>query len=180
MMVEIEQNAMEIRSSKQYNSVYIVLTCIILLFWGICWFCFEFGKLFITILSVVLIAIVFLLWISSSRTLLIDESGCTIRLLNVTRKYSWSEINVAKVDYTGMIGYRDPYIGGVIFSVGKAKKPRFFKPSTYAAFCNPLKVFFVNFEPDRGYNKAVCCPDLYAVPQNAFLEKIHSWGIEIG
>jgi len=169
---------MEIKSSKEYTKMFIVLICIILIFWGIIWFAFDFGKLLITFLSLIFIGLSFMFWVSSSQILIMDESGCTIKFLHFTRKYSWAELNIEMVDYTGMIGYRDPYHEGVIFYKGN-RKPRLLKPSAYSLFVHPFKFFFVNFEPDIKYNKFVCCPDLYVVSKDVFLEKMNEWGVKI-
>ena len=29
------------------------------------------------------------------------------------------------------------------------------------------------------YNKSVCCPDLYVVSKDEFLEKMNEWGVKI-
>lgn len=169
---------MEIKSSKEYTKIFIACISITLIFWGIIWFAFDFGKWLISILSLVLIGFSFMFWISSSLTLVMDEFGCTIKFLKFTQKYSWSELNIEMIDYTGMLGYRDPYQKGVIFYKGN-RKPRILKPSVYSLFVHPFKFFFVNFDPDIKYNKSACCPDLYVVSKDAFLEKMNEWGVKI-
>ena len=169
---------MVIKSSNEYTKMFIITVCVILMFWGIVFFSFDFGRIAISVISFLLLALSLASWISSTQTLIMDESGCSVKLLFVTHRYSWSELNIEMIDYDGMIGYRDPYRGGVIFYKGK-RRPKFLKPSSYSVFAHPLKFFHVNFESEAPYNKGVYCPDLYSVSKDVFLKKMNEWGVKI-
>ena len=169
---------MVIKSSNEYTKIFIVLICIILMFWGIVFLAFDFGRITILVIALFLLAFSFSFWISSTKILIMDESGCTVKVLFISHRYTWSELNIEMIDYAGMIGYRDPYRGGVIFYKGK-RRPKFLKPSSYSVFAHPLKFFHVNFEPEAPYNKGVYCPDLYSVSKDEFLEKMNEWGVKI-
>ena len=169
---------MVIKSSNEYTKMFIVTICIILLFWGIVFFFFDFGRIIISVISLLLLAFSFVFWISSTKTLIMNEFGCTVKVLFVSRKYKWLELNIEIIDYDGMIGYRDPYSEGVIFFKGK-RSPKSLKPSSYSLFTNPFKFFYVNFKPDNSNNKGVFCPDLYSVSKDKFLAKMKEWGIAI-
>ena len=171
---------MEIKPSKEYNRISISLLCIALSFLVICFFSFDFGRAFITIMTIILIAFIFAFWVSSCRTIIMDSEGCSVRFLFIEKTYKWTELNAEMIQYDGMLGYRDPYLEGIVFcKKNKIRKPKFLKPSLYSVFVNPFKFFNVNFKPDFKYNKSVCCPDLYVVSKDEFLEKMNEWGVKI-
>lgn len=116
---------MEIKSSKEYNIISISLLCIALSFLVICFFSFDFGRVFITIITIILIAFIFVFWASSCRTIIMDSEGCSVRFLFIKKTYKWTELNAEMIQYDGMLGYRDPYLEGIVF----CKKIRFESPN---------------------------------------------------
>ena len=133
--------------------------------------------LFPYIVIALLLFITFRFWVAVGRTLAFDNNGCTVSFIFLKKHYSWEALQTKSVvNYQNAIGYRDPYVQGVIFSSKKVKIPLKQKPSQYSFLLHPFCFFFVNFTPTAPYSKWVnVMRGLYEVDKDTFLEKFSQY-----
>ena len=167
---------MVIKSSKDYHVIVVfLLSCIAVFFFIL----LSAGNdvLFPCIVALFLSYIVLRFWISVGRTLTFDENGCTVSFLFLKKHYTWEALRTKCVaNFPNAIGYRDPYVQGVIFSSKKVKIPLKQKPSQYSFLLHPFCFFFVNFTPTIPYSKWVnVMRGLYEVDKDTFLERFSQY-----
>ena len=123
-----------------------------------------------------LLALVFLYWISTGRTLVLDENGCTIRFLWFKKLHRWDDLQEKSVaDYKDVAARPMPYHGGVVFAAKRMKRIGSAHPIYYSAL-RPFSSFYIYFRPEhlsehRSYVK------LYTVDEAVFREKMACWGV---
>ena len=126
--------------------------------------------------GVPLLLLVGLYWLSTGRTLIFNEDGCTIRFLCFKKLHRWEALEEKAVaDYKDNSMHTIPYHGGVVFSARKSSRERSSHPIYFSAF-RPFSSFYVFFHADhvpstQSYVK------LYTVDENLFREKMNHWGI---
>ena len=168
---------MTIRSEKK-NTVGVMilfacLICLIVLLYAV-----SRSLLFaVAIGGIPLFSLIFLYWLSTGRTLIMDEQGCTVRFLCFHRTHRWENLQEKSVaDYKSLSHQPMPYHGGVVFSARKMKNTSASHPVYFSAL-RPLSSFYVYFKPvhsgDNSYVK------LYTVDESAFLQKMNEWGISL-
>lgn len=168
---------MVITSSKEYSYMVIVMMLALVMFYYILLY-LGCGWL----IGVVLIAFPMLItvryWIALRRTITISEKGCTVKFLWYIKSYEWKELRVAKIKQNAhTFGYKEYGVEGVVFLPIHIRKPKWIKPATYCVFAHPLSVFFVYFNSVKQNNQYI--PDMYAVEEECFLNKMSMWNIVI-
>lgn len=123
-----------------------------------------------------LVILLALYWVSTGRTLTMDENGCTIRFLWFKKLFRWEDLQEKSVaDYKSLSAHPMPYHGGVVFATKRMKRIGDAHPIYYSAL-RPFSSFYVYFHPEhltehRSYVK------LYTVKESDFREKMSRWGI---
>ncbi len=173
---------MKIESSKSvgYNVAFVFLGLLIFLLILLYEGCSVGG-------AVVLVSIPLFInirfWIALRRTIIMSESGCTIKFLWYTKTYKWSQLKIKRIEnYSKSYGYKDYYTSGALFSPSKIHKPRWLKPATYCGLIHPLSVVFVYFKftPTEQLAKILKydrVPDIYTVEESLFREKMEEWNV---
>ena len=121
-------------------------------------------------------------WLSDSRTLIMDEEGCTVCLWFIRKKYLWKNLRVKRIEhYYNAPGYY--YTEGVVFSIHKIHKPKWMHASTYSNLVHPFSFFYVYFSIKpyiwRGGDREINGGRKYEVDEEMFLEKLKSWNVEL-
>lgn len=124
-------------------------------------------------------------YVALARTFVIDQEGVMIILGKFSRKYSWTEFAVRRIEpgykfaQTPLI-FRFPTYkeGGAFFTVEPCLKQPTANCAIYSASYRPWKCFFVSFVPEDqmypGYDKGI-----YVVNKQVFLDKLNEWGVEV-
>ena len=167
---------MTIRSDKN-NTVGVMmlfacLVCLIVLLYAVS----RSVLLAVAVGGVPLFSLILLYWISTGRTLVMDEQGCTVRFLCFRRTHRWESLQEKSVaDYKDISHKPMPYHGGVIFSSRKMKNAGASHPVYFSAL-RPFSSFYVYFSPKHtvGENSYV---KLYTVEESTFRDKLASWGV---
>ncbi len=123
-------------------------------------------------------------WLSDSRTLIMDEEGCTVCLWFIRKKYLWKNLRVKRIEhyYTIPGNYDYYYTDAAVFSVHKIHKPRWMHALTYSNIVHPFSFFFVYFSLAPDIREKVGKPlggTRYEVDEEMFLEKLKSWNVEL-
>ena len=167
---------MVVKTSKEFSfMVAFLFLCIVAFFFILA----SMGSsiLFPCIAAAVLLFIASRFWVAVGRTLTFDDNGCTVSFLFLKKHYTWEALRTKCVaNFPNAIGYRDPYVQGVIFSSKKVKIPLKQKPSQYSFLLHPFCFFFVNFTPTTPYSKWVyVMRGLYEVDKDTFLESFSQY-----
>lgn len=118
--------------------------------------------------------------IASGRTLIMDESGCTVCLLGYKRHYRWSELTTKQyIHYENCFEYRSLCTEAAEFSVKKARIPKWMKAYTYSQFFRPFSFFFVYFPPDPRPKNEGLYPIIYEADEQMFRAKMKEWHVEM-
>ena len=181
-MVKIcfEGVVMVIKRDKDYN-IYLVVYVITF----VCLFClyrFGFdtsvGFAFLINTPVYIIAIAGL--ISTGRTFIMDEEGCTVVFWKYRKKYMWEELKTRRIEehtfpsmHRGRVGY--PYLKGAIFAPYKIHKPRIIRANLYSLF-HPFSCIYINCSiPNTNYQIG----RYYEVEETTFCQKMNDWGVTL-
>ena len=118
--------------------------------------------------------------ISTGRTFILDESGCTIRFWKFQKKYTWDQLKTKRIEkfdsppiITG--AFSCYYLTEAVLCPHKIHKPKFVRPSTYGII-HPFSCVYINFN---------LCNDkwqrgrYYEAEEAVFREKMKQWGIEL-
>lgn len=124
---------------------------------------------FIMMINILLILDAKVTW----RTIIMDEEGCTIRLLMFHRIYKWEEIRIKRIE-SGYISRSRP-MQGVFFSVDLRRKQERMDPQLYCALHNPFRCFFIYFV-DENIKKS---HHPMGVSRKEFFEKMDQWNVEL-
>lgn len=171
---------MVVKSSNEYKAMvgvvfFGVIPVIFVVFMNI-------GGSTIALLLVLIITILILrFWVAVGRVLVFDENGCTVKFLWFSRSYTWEELNTKHiVDMKNLLGYRQPYSAGAIFSTKDVRIPKLLMPAYYCAYVHPFEFFFVYFDPKLPCEKWDTPPfRVYVVDENDFLSHMENWGVEL-
>lgn len=121
-------------------------------------------------------------FIETSRTLIMDEDGCTVCFWRYRKRYSWNELQVKRIEnYAHNARYYPQYAGCAIFSPHKIRKSLWSCPVQYGFFC-PLSFIFVCFPHKRKLSKREywsIMPDVYSVDEEEFRSKMELWNVEL-
>ena len=174
---------MTLKADKYY--AYIYLACaLFLIIGGIAAF-FAGAPWAVTPVCFALSIIGFRGFVALARTFVIDQEGVTIILGKFSRKYSWADFTIRRIEpeykfaQTPLIfrlpTYKD---GGAFFTVEPCLKRPTENCALYSAIYRPWKCFFVSFVPDEqmypGYDEGI-----YVVNKQVFLDKLNEWGVEV-
>lgn len=87
--------------------------------------------------------------ISTGRTFILDESGCTIRFWKFQKKYTWDQLKTKRIEkfdsppiITG--AFSCYYLTEAVLCPHKIHKPKFVRPSTYGII-HPFSCVYINF-----------------------------------
>ena len=118
--------------------------------------------------------------ISSGRTIVMDESGCTVHFWIFQKKYKWEQLKTKRIEkytsppmFNGL--FRCYYLTEAMFCPHKARKPKFIRPSTYVIL-HPFSCIYVNMHPSVGIWQR---GRSYEVDETVFYEKMNQWGINL-
>ena len=120
--------------------------------------------------------------LESCRTLIMDEEGCTVKILFIKKKYHWDELKVKRIEkYMHKYGYKSlPYNGCAVFSKRKIRKPKRMHPADYSMLVHPFSFFYVCFHSDKPLQKWVSYyPPDYEVDEDEFRELMKKWNVEL-
>ena len=172
--------SMIIRSSKEYLFLCVLLFCCVLGFSGIM-YAASHNVLFSVLILLVLAYTVFRYWVSVGRILTLNEEGCTVQFLWISRFYRWKDMKTIQIeDYTNSLGYRQPYKTGIVFSPRKIRKPKWLMPAEYSFFVHPFSCIYIYFDPHLTYSKwDYRCPDIYLAEEVVFIQKMLEWHVEL-
>ncbi len=117
-------------------------------------------------------------WLSMGKTLIMDERGCTVKLLMFTKFYPWEHFTVKQiVHYQEAYGIRVSHSKGATFIHKKIDELQKMLPEYYSMLLAPLSVIYVKFpEPDIKPGDKL---DFYVVDESLFREKMDEWGVEL-
>ena len=106
-----------------------------------------------------------------------DENGCTVSFLFFSHFYSWDSFKTKRLEnYNNSIGYRQPYLEGVVFFEKECKKGRLLMPAEYSIFYHPFSFIYVYFTPPTNLRQI---PPIYTVDKGVFLELLAKWEIDL-
>lgn len=106
------------------------------------------------------------------RTFVFDEHGCTVKIHNYKKTYTWDELLEKRLE-TGVMARSGKY-EGVLFSPHPVKKPKKINFLDYALM-HPLTAIFIFFESENSLNQF----DYYSVDKKIFMQKMEEWGVEL-
>lgn len=164
---------------KQENKVLLVVLLSVIVGVDLLFVLLGLDFVLISIFTIISGFIVVRYFVTTFRTICMNEQGCTISLWNYRRTYLWEELSMKRLEGEHL-GLRIPYhSGGVFFSVHPVKKPRILDPCEYCMFMHPLTCFYVYFSPNvrlrQGYDQI----DPYVAERKAFLHLLETWGVEL-
>ena len=136
---------MEIKSSKEYHIITLLLFLLVLAYSIMIWsiiYNVWFSIAFFLILTFITIRF----WVCAGRTFILSQQGYTVKFLLFSRFYPWEETKTKSFeDYTNALGYRQPYLKGAIFTSRSIRKPSRLKPADYCFWTHPFSFCFSVF-----------------------------------
>ena len=126
------------------------------------------------------------------RTIVIDETGVTVRFMTLQKTYRWEKIKTKRyVDYSFIDrqpgfekknGYRlesQDYEAGALFLPKKMRKRIDMYPELYCEIYHPWSCVFVNFANTNLSDKELKKKDLdgYVVDEKEFLARLAGWNV---
>ena len=93
------------------------------------------------------------IWISTSRTFIMSEKGCTVLFHQYQKHYRWDELIIKRYVKgedqleESLHSYAPSYMEGVFFTLHKAKCLKWMRPYRYCTYIRPFTSIFVNFYP---------------------------------
>lgn len=123
--------------------------------------------------------VIFLGLISTGRTFIMDEDGCTVCFWKFRKKYTWEELKTRKIEkYTlpSMLRGRlsCPYTKEAFAAPYQVRKPRAIRSNLYSLF-HPFSFIYINFSLD---NEDWKTGRYYEVEEGIFVQKMKDWGID--
>lgn len=124
--------------------------------------------------------IVALGFISSGRTFIMSEDGCTVCFWKYQKDYTWEELKTKRIEAHNLPSMLDgrnscPYLKEAIFSPYRIRKPRIIRAATYSLL-HPLSCIYVNFSLE---NKDYQIGRYYEIEEASFRKKMDQWGITL-
>ena len=117
--------------------------------------------------------------ISTGRTFIMDEEGCTVCFWKYRKKYSWGELKTKRIEkhvlpsmFRGRISC--PYLKEAIFAPYKIRKPKVIRAELYSIF-HPLSCIYINFALE---NDNWQTGRYYEVEEATFRQKMKQWGVD--
>ena len=149
--------------------------------------CMVYPEAWIVILG--LMIVLFALYIPSliafTRTIVMDETGCTVRWLWFEKTFRWDELQLRQyVEYGVALGmFRRPAHRGAEFYHKNVKIPRGLHAQAFSAFFHPYQFVFVQFTTSAYYKTALkdtsYTPYAYAMDEEEFRARLQEWGVEM-
>ena len=118
--------------------------------------------------------------ISTGRTFIMDEDGCTVCFWKYRKKYLWNELKTKRIEKHSIPSifkarYACPYLDEAIFSPFVIHKPRFMRAAGYSCF-HPVSCIYVHFRVGTdNWNLG----RYYEIEETVFRQKMEDWGIEM-
>ena len=135
------------------------------------------------IFYLIICSYIFICWvISVGKTIIMNENGCTLKLWQYKKIYTWIELKEKYIENCKSYTTSDPYSVTVIFSIKKLNKSKTMLPTTYNIFFHPFSFsfFYVYFKvKDMHWESLIPYPEIYPVDEKEFLDKMQEWGIEL-
>lgn len=104
------------------------------------------------------------------RTFQFDNTGITIKLLQIKKHYPWEEVMLHQENYENQITFSKPqYKNCIFFDTVKIHKPRAMQPLLYCILIHPFSFVFVNY--DLLYE----APEVYPVNEDCFMKMYYEW-----
>ena len=118
--------------------------------------------------------------ISTGRTFIMDEEGCTVCFWKYCKKYTWKEMKTKKIeshDLPSMLRgkFTCPYTKEAIFSPYRVHKPKSIRSWLYSLL-HPLSCIYVNFSLE---NDSYELGRYYEVDEKIFRQKMEQWGVQL-
>lgn len=137
------------------------------------------------LLHLPLIMIIINDFIVSCRTIIMNEKGCTIRILKYERFYRWEDFAVKRKEgkdwFTMGARYVNMYVPekGVFFSIRPMKKPKSLDPQIYCMI-HPFACFCIYLIDDIKVHNRVKDPNLFCeIDEKEFMQNMEKWGVEL-
>lgn len=173
---------MTVKCSKN-NYLYLALATIGCVLAGIlAWF--RFGSTSAVILiTVPAFLIILRFFITTSRTVIMEKEGCTVKFLGIKKTFKWDELKTRKVinltDYHGT--YTD-HTKCAVFSLINIKNPFRLMPLEYSSFYLSPNVsawghFFVYLDSNPKEMKFK--EDTYVVDETEFVRLMKEWNVDV-
>ena len=118
--------------------------------------------------------------ISTGRTFIMNEEGCTVCFWKYRKKYTWGELKTKRIEshvlpsmFRGSVFC--PYLKEAIFAPYKIRKPKVIRADLYSIF-HPFSCIYVNFAiEDEKWQTG----RYYEVEETTFKEKMKQWSVEL-
>lgn len=173
---------MIIKSSKENRQIVICVFVFTLIVFVLFSALSDFKNFILpTLISMFITVLNIRFWVSTDRTLVINQEGCTVKFMCFSKTYRWSELKIKSVvNCKNAIGGVEPYNSCVIFST-KHRNPSWLLPSSYSFHAHPYSFIFIYFDPHIKYDRWIVRrnPDSYVVDENEFLKKMAEWNVKI-
>jgi len=170
----------ESENYKPLMTFVIVLGVMLPVFYAI-----EFGEINTFVICHLVLDCIFIVprWISTGRTYVFDQTGCTVKFLCYHKTYRWEDLKVKRYVYSEYcLKYgRQVYKYSAEFSAKNIRRPKWMHPGKYCELTNPLSFIYVNFRPISQSDKkaAQYYPFFYPVDGLEFKKKMKEWGVDM-
>ena len=116
--------------------------------------------------------------ISTGRTFIMDESGCTVCFGKFRKQYAWEELKTKRIEeycLPSMIRGRIscPYIKEAFTAPYKIRKPKAIRANLYGLF-HPFSFIYINFSLE---NEDHQIGRYYEIEEFTFRQQMKAWGI---
>lgn len=171
---------MLIERDKDYKFVFFVYVLFSIFLLLLCVYGFDISIDLALLINSPVYLIIILGLISTGRTFIMDEDGCTVHFGKYRKKYTWNELTTKRIEKHNLPSmlagrFSCPYLDEAIFSPYKIHKPKVIRVGLYSIF-HPFSCIFVNFSlGNEDWQRG----RYYEVEENIFREKMKEWGVEL-
>ena len=115
-------------------------------------------------------------YILLGRTLIFDETGCTVCFRGDQVHCTWEELAVKRVEPPHTFNTSGYLNGGMFFSLRPCKKSIYVDPQIYVSF-HINTSFWIYFKPNNPV-EAKNTLGIYEVDKQAFLSQLNAWDVQ--
>ena len=118
-------------------------------------------------------SILYIIWIGGRETIL-EEQGCTVKLLFIKRFYAWDEFKTkCIIEHEHLLCGGEAFIRCAVFTKKKKfKKPKIFSMVLRTLIPRSLSYIVIGIGPAERLNKS-------HIDEELFYEKMNEWGVTL-